>query len=103
MELQVNANYDLAYKEINHSLWFLAGDVKVAYNEATGEYFVRNVVTDTAPSIIHGNGPSKILLNNFGNYLAGAFKYNKCHLCNEQKIEKITVCTYGCHNMTVND
>lgn len=34
---------------------------------------LKNVVMHTKPLIVHGNGPSKIYLNNFGNYLAKAF------------------------------
>lgn len=32
---------------------------------------------------MHGNGPSKYHLNNYGNYLAGAFAGGVCHACNE--------------------
>lgn len=46
-------------------------------------------MTDTTPSLIHGNGPSKTLLNNFGSYVAGAFKHNECQLCEEQKLETL--------------
>lgn len=34
---------------------------------------LKNVVMHTRPLIIHGNGPSKIYLNNFANYLAKAY------------------------------
>lgn len=39
----------------------------------------------TQPLIVHGNGPSKIYLNNFGNYLARAY-----HL-----VEGCRHCKYG--------
>lgn len=64
------------------------------YNDATGEYFVKNVMADTMPSIIHGNGPSKGLLNNYGAYLAGAFKHNECQTCLENKLELPSVKIY---------
>lgn len=64
-----------------------AADVRLEHNEATGEYFVRNVLSDNVPSLIHGNGLSKDLLNNFGSYVAGAFKHNECQLCKEFQIE----------------
>lgn len=38
------------------------------------------------PAIVHGNGPSKLVLNNFGNYLAGAFVDGECVECIENNI-----------------
>lgn len=73
--------------EIFQNLNGASADVRVLYNDATGEYFVKNILTDTAPSLIHGNGPSKSLLNNFGSYVAGAFKHNECQLCRENKLD----------------
>lgn len=73
--------------EIFQNLNGASGDVKLVYNEASGEYFVKNLVTETTPSLIHGNGPSKVLLNNFGCYVAGAYKHNECQLCKEQKLD----------------
>lgn len=81
--------------EIFQNLHGASGDVRVSYNEATGEYFVKNVVTDNVPCVIHGNGPSKVLLNNFGSYVAGAFKHNECQLCKENKKEVSMVSLNG--------
>lgn len=41
----------------------------------------------TRPNVLHGNGPTKILLNSFGNYLAGTWTNEKCHACAESTIE----------------
>lgn len=79
-KLKIKLDYE---SEIFLNLNGASADVRVLYNDATGEYFVKNIVTDTAPSFIHGNGPSKVLLNNFGSYVAGAFKHNECQLCVE--------------------
>lgn len=73
--------------EIFQNLNGASADVKLVYNEASGEYFLKNIVTETTPNLIHGNGPSKVLVNNFGSYLAGAFKHNECQFCAEQKID----------------
>lgn len=73
--------------EIFQNLNGASADVRISYNDATGEYFVKNVLTDNVPSLIHGNGQSKILLNNFGSYVAGAFKHNECQFCRENKLD----------------
>lgn len=73
--------------EVFQNLNGASGDVRVLYNEATGEYFVKNIQSDTMPSLIHGNGQSKVLLNNFGAYVAGAFKHKECQLCQENKLD----------------
>lgn len=52
----------------------------------TKESFIYNTVFKTRPSVIHGNGPSKLTLNNFGNYLAGAFMETECKICTENRL-----------------
>lgn len=52
----------------------------------SGESFIYNTAFKTKPSVIHGNGPSKITLNNFGNYLAGAFVKAECKICKENLV-----------------
>lgn len=64
-----------------------SNDIRLVYNDASGEYSIKHSITETTPSLIHGNGPSKDLLNNFGSYLAGAYKHKECQLCNEQKLD----------------
>lgn len=83
-KLKIKLDYE---SEIFQNLNGAVADVRITYNEASGEYFVKNAVTDTVPSLIHGNGQSKVILNNFGTYVAGAFKYQECQLCLENKLE----------------
>lgn len=87
-KLKIKLDYE---SDVFQNLNGATADVRITYNEATGEYFVRNIMTDTVPSVIHGNGPSKVLLNNFGTYVAGAFKHNECQLCQEKKLDYSTV------------
>lgn len=88
-KLKMKLDYE---SEIFQNLHGATTDVRITYNEASGEYFVKNVLTDTVPSLIHGNGKSKDLLNNFGSYVAGAFKHQECQLCAENKLELAKVC-----------
>ena len=83
-KLKIKLDYE---SEIFQNLHGASSDVRIIYNEANGEYFVKNALTDTVPSLIHGNGKSKVLLNNFGAYVAGAFKLQECQLCLENKLE----------------
>lgn len=53
------------------------------FDEDSGESYITNLESESRPAIIHGNGPSKIQLNNFGNYLAGAFVFSRCVACEE--------------------
>ncbi|XP_076046285.1 procollagen lysyl hydroxylase [Oratosquilla oratoria] len=47
-----------------------------------------NTVYQNTPVVIHGNGPSKILLNSLGNYLAKSWAYNAgCLACKENNID----------------
>lgn len=87
-KLKIKLDYE---SEIFLNLNGIGSDVRITYNEASGDYFVKNALTDTVPSLIHGNGKSKILLNNFGSYVAGAFKHQECQLCLENKLELPTV------------
>lgn len=87
-KLKIKLDYE---SEIFQNLHGASADVRVSYNEASGEYFVKNILTDTVPSLIHGNGMSKVLWSNFGSYVAGAFKHQECQLCLENKLEMPTV------------
>lgn len=90
--IRSKSKIQLDYKsEIFQNLNGASADVRIVYNEASGEYFVNNILTDSTPSLIHGNGPSKVLLNNFGSYVAGAFKHKECQLCQEQQLDEFTV------------
>ena len=47
-----------------------------------------NTVYQTTPCVIHGNGPSKILLNSLGNYLAKSWTVDEgCLACGENTID----------------
>lgn len=63
-------------------------------NEGKSKLLNKNYVKH--PSVVHGNGPSKLVLNNFGNYLAGAFIDGECTTCEkntvaEELIDSFTV------------
>lgn len=79
--------FSFSFQQIFQNLNGASSDVRVLFNEATGEYFVKNILTDNIPSLVHGNGPSKTLLNNFGCYVAGAFKHNESQLSRENKLQ----------------
>lgn len=51
-----------------------------------GEIFLVNSQHKTRPCVVHGNGPSKLVLNDYGNYLAGAFVFGKCRTCDENNL-----------------
>jgi procollagen-lysine,2-oxoglutarate 5-dioxygenase len=42
----------------------------------------------TNPLILNGNGPSKKVLNQYGNYLAGTYAYNECRIGHDQPISE---------------
>ncbi|XP_058057843.1 procollagen-lysine,2-oxoglutarate 5-dioxygenase [Anopheles bellator] len=44
-----------------------------------------NTEYSTKPAIVHGNGPSKLTLNNYANYLAGAFVDGVCKAVEENR------------------
>ncbi|EJW87992.1 procollagen-lysine [Wuchereria bancrofti] len=47
-----------------------SNDVKLEMSdERSGAYFIYNFIYNTYPLVIHGNGPSKLHLNYFGNYV----------------------------------
>ena len=71
----------------------LAGDVSVSINE-NGETKLLNKKFVKNPAVVHGNGPSKMVLNNFGNYLAGAFVDGECVTCKENIIAEEKLETY---------
>lgn len=55
---------------------------------AGGFYKAYNNLTNSAPIVIHGNGPSKLALNYLGNYICESYSvYDGCHACNENTIK----------------
>lgn len=60
-------------------------DVAVAIDsEGSPKLLNKNFVKN--PAVLHGNGPSKLILNNFGNYIGGAFENGVCKRCQENTI-----------------
>uniref|UniRef100_A0A182JTM5 procollagen-lysine 5-dioxygenase n=1 Tax=Anopheles christyi TaxID=43041 RepID=A0A182JTM5_9DIPT len=50
------------------------------------EASLTNSEYSTKPSIVHGNGPSKLTLNSYANYLAGAFVDGECQTVKEDRL-----------------
>lgn len=57
--------------------------VALTLDPDTKEAYLRNTEYSTVPMVIHGNGPSKLTLNGYANYLAGAFVDGECKTVNE--------------------
>lgn len=55
-------------------------------DDDNGEIYLVNSQHKTRPCIVHGNGPSKVVLNDYGNYLGGAFVSGKCRTCDENNL-----------------
>jgi hypothetical protein len=49
----------------------LAGDVELMFSGQ--EAYLQNTAYNTVPLVVHGNGPSKLVLNTLGNYLANSW------------------------------
>lgn len=69
-----------------------AEELKLDFESSETGISMLNTEQRTRPSVVHGNGPSKILLNNFGNYLANAWKATECPLCHSDTIQ-LKVCS----------
>ncbi|XP_058129261.1 procollagen-lysine,2-oxoglutarate 5-dioxygenase [Anopheles ziemanni] len=50
------------------------------------EATLANTEYSTKPAIVHGNGPSKLALNSYANYLAGAFVDGECKTVHENRL-----------------
>lgn len=60
-------------------------EVILKFAEKDGRPVVLNKKSKKEPSVIHGNGPSKITLNWYGNYLADGWSEAKgCQICNDE-------------------
>ena len=74
--------YQYSYFSINQLFDFTA-DVSLKFTEE--DTYVVNTVYQTSPSVIHGNGPAKILLNSVGNYIAKSWTHDEgCSACREE-------------------
>lgn len=87
--------------EIFQNLHGAEKEVKLEFSEAaTGEAYLRNVDFETSPLVVHGNGPSKVMLNGFANYLANAFVHGECKVCDKKpllddfKLPRITLAVF---------
>lgn len=84
-ELKLKLDHDA---DIFMNLNGAKSEVVLKFSEADGRPVVFNKKTKTEPSIIHGNGPSKITLNWYGNYLAEAWTEAKgCTVCEEKVVD----------------
>ncbi|XP_055376791.1 procollagen-lysine,2-oxoglutarate 5-dioxygenase [Condylostylus longicornis] len=72
--------------EIFQNLYGASDDVKLDIDLQTTEGTLRNIHFMTTPSVIHGNGLSKVFLNALANYLGGTFKERNCLICEQGKI-----------------
>ncbi|XP_023161506.2 procollagen-lysine,2-oxoglutarate 5-dioxygenase [Drosophila hydei] len=61
-------------------------DVKLEVDLDSNRGTLQNIDFLTTPAIIHGNGPSKVNLNAYGNYLAKTFS-GVCTFCQEYPLE----------------
>lgn len=62
------------------------GDVKLLFEGSNS--MLQNVRYHTVPAIIHGNGGSKLFLNQLGNYLANYWTQDKgCLACGEERLD----------------
>lgn len=61
--------------------------ITMALDPESNEAFLKNTEYSTTPLVVHGNGPSKLALNGYANYLAGAFVGGECQTVKENLIE----------------
>lgn len=63
-------------------------DIELVVNTTEDWPYIKNTAFNERPVILHGNGPSKLMLNQFSNYLAKAWSIKEgCVMCNEKRIE----------------
>ncbi|KYN44845.1 Procollagen-lysine,2-oxoglutarate 5-dioxygenase 3 [Trachymyrmex septentrionalis] len=95
-ELRLRYKIKLDHKsEIFQNLYGAVADVELRFKGE--EAYLQNIVYNTVPLVLHGNGPSKLVLNSLGNYLARAWTPDEgCLACWDQTIEldKIKPKTY---------
>uniref|UniRef100_A0A0N5AT88 procollagen-lysine 5-dioxygenase n=1 Tax=Syphacia muris TaxID=451379 RepID=A0A0N5AT88_9BILA len=87
-KIYLNRNYrsklEIGLDSLSHIFQNLNGAVEDVALEftSTGKATLHSIPYATHPAVIHGNGPSKIALNHFGNYLGKAWTENEqCLLC----------------------
>ncbi|VDN28938.1 unnamed protein product [Gongylonema pulchrum] len=63
-------------------------DVHLQLSDETKAYQIHNFIYDTYPSVVHGNGPSKLHLNQFANYIGQLRRADfPCRMCNTSTTE----------------
>ncbi|KAL4717703.1 hypothetical protein ACJJTC_000852 [Scirpophaga incertulas] len=82
--LKISLDHDASiFQNLNGAL----SDVQLRTNTTEEWPYIENIVTNQKPLIVHANGPSKLTLNHFGNYLAKSWSNNEgCTLCLEKRI-----------------
>ncbi|KAK3866303.1 hypothetical protein Pcinc_028164 [Petrolisthes cinctipes] len=87
LDKQLRENYSIkldTQAKIFQNLNGQFGDVSMKIGE--GDVQIVNTVYQTTPLVIHGNGPTKVLLNSLGNYLAKSWTpEDGCLACIEDK------------------
>lgn len=59
-----------------------SNELQLKFDEKTGQAYVLNTAHNTRPLVLHGNGPSKVVLNSLGNYLVDSWSpLTGCNLC----------------------
>ena len=81
--LRKHLNIKLDHKSVLfQNLNGASGELQLKFDDKTGRAFVVNTAYSTEPLVLHGNGPSKIVLNSLGNYLANAWSPKSgCNAC----------------------
>jgi procollagen-lysine,2-oxoglutarate 5-dioxygenase len=62
--------------------------------DESNEYQLLNDKFNTSPLILIGNGPAKLALNQYGNYLSSTFKQDECRIGNDQPIPMKLAASY---------
>ncbi|XP_012233365.2 procollagen-lysine,2-oxoglutarate 5-dioxygenase isoform X2 [Linepithema humile] len=86
-ELRTRHKIKLDHKsEIFQNLFGAVADVELRFKGE--EAYLQNIVYSTMPLILHGNGPSKLVFNSLGNYLARAWTPDEgCSACWDRTVE----------------
>ncbi|XP_063837610.1 procollagen-lysine,2-oxoglutarate 5-dioxygenase isoform X1 [Ostrinia nubilalis] len=84
-KLKISLDHNSAiFQNLNGAL----SDVQLKTNTTEDWPYLENVATKERPLIVHANGPSKLTLNNLGNYLAKSWSIKEgCALCKEKRVE----------------
>lgn len=70
----------------NLSLILHSADVELRLEPE--ESYIKNTAYATIPLVVHGNGPSKTVLNSLGNYVAKSWSLQDgCYSCNDNHID----------------